>query len=95
MGLSTLRTQVMTIPAYACAAVATFVLGYVSDRWTKRCLTLIIAFLLAAIGWLLLLTDTPLGVRFLGTCFIAMGAYPSVILTLTWANTNIIGYTKR
>jgi MFS family permease len=86
MELSALRTQVMTIPVYCCAAVATLIFGFLSDKYAKRRLMLVSAFSITAMGWIFLLA---------GTCLIGMGVYPSVILTLIWANVNVIGYTKR
>jgi hypothetical protein len=96
MELSALQTQIMTIPVYCCAAVATLISGFLSNKYAKRGLMLVSAFSIAAMGWIFLLAGASTGVRFAGTCLIGMGVYPSVILTLIWANVmNVIGYTKR
>jgi hypothetical protein len=81
MELSALRTQVMTIPVYCCAAVVTLIFGFLSDKYAKRGLMLVSAFHCCD-GLIFLLAGASTELRFAGTCLIGMGVYPSVILTL-------------
>ena len=58
---------------------------------------MIIAYAITAVGWIILLVA---GIErkklaFGGTFVIAIGTYPTVILSLGWLNSNIIGFTKR
>lgn len=92
---STLRTQLMTIPVYVVTGVFTIGICTFSDRIRKRGIFLIVSFLLAAVGWLILIVSESKHLSFAGTFLIGMGTYPTVVLIQTWMNTNIIGFTKR
>jgi predicted MFS family arabinose efflux permease len=95
LGFSTLRTQLMTIPVYVVTGVFTIALCALSDRLRKRGVFLIIAFLLAAVGWLLLIVSNSRNLSFAATFLVGMGTYPSVVLIQSWMNSNVIGFTKR
>jgi hypothetical protein len=92
---SSLTTQLMLIPIYACAAVSSIVTCTASDHFKLRGVFLISSFTVAGLGWLILLLDKSYKLSFGGTFLIGIGTYPGVILVLSWANSNFVGFTKR
>ncbi|KAJ8103705.1 putative pantothenate transporter [Lipomyces tetrasporus] len=95
LGYSTLKTQLLTIPVYVVTGVFTIIVCTCSDRFRKRGIFLIGSFLLAAVGWLLLIVSSSRNLSFGGTFLVGMGSYPSVVLIQSWMNSNVIGFTKR
>jgi hypothetical protein len=92
---SALNTQIMTIPIYICAAIATVILAIASDRLRLRGVFVAGSFATAGVGWLMLLIDKSYKVSLAGTFLIGMGTYPCIVLLLSWANSNCVGFTKR
>jgi hypothetical protein len=85
----------MTIPVYVCIAVYTVGISIASDRLKMRGLFLILSFGIAASGWLILIVSTSHKLSYAGTFLIGIGTYPTIVCTQAWANSNIIGFTKR
>ncbi|KAL1980946.1 hypothetical protein VTN96DRAFT_3286 [Rasamsonia emersonii] len=95
-GFSTLRTQILTIPVFVCAAAALLLFGSLSDHFKKRGIFLITVFGIAALGYLLLLAgNSSRWLSFAATFLVGIGTYPCVVITLAWVNSNFIGYTRR
>lgn len=97
LGYKAVHAQVLTIPVFAAAFISTLFFGFASDRMKRRGGFLITCYVLAAVGWIILLVA---GVErkhlaFGGTFIIGIGTYPTVILSLSWMNSNVIGFTKR
>jgi MFS family permease len=98
LGYTSLGAQTLSIPVYGCAGVSLLLLGFLSDRFKHRGYFLILAFALSSLGWIILLASPNSSQRnlaFGGTFLVAIGAYPQVILILSWMNSNVIGFTKR
>jgi hypothetical protein len=95
LNFSSLATQLMLVPIYACAAISSITICIASDRLRVRGLFLASSFVVAGVGWLVLLLDKSYKLSFGGTFLIGIGTYPCVILVLSWANSNFIGFTKR
>ena len=85
----------MTIPVYVCVAVSTITIGTLSDRLRMRGFFLMFAFTVAAAGWLILIVSKSHNLSFAGCFLIGMGTFPTVTVLQAWANSNIIGFTKR
>lgn len=100
LGYSAASAQLLTIPPYAFAFCTTVSLAVLSERLPRaRGLTIMASSSFAAIGYVILLSNTnptqrP-GVSYLGTFFAAGGIYPSVALNLSWPAINVSGQTKR
>ncbi|KAJ9643658.1 hypothetical protein H2204_001803 [Knufia peltigerae] len=97
LGYKSVHAQLLTIPVFACAVTSILIFGFASDRTRHRGGFLVTAYAITAVGWIILLVA---GVEhkklaFGGTFVIAVGTYPTVILSLGWLNSNIIGFTKR
>lgn len=80
---------------YAFATVTLLTLCLVSDRLNSKGPVLFLAMSTSAIGFIILITTTNKIALIAGTCFVASGLYPSIILTVSWITINHGGYTKR
>ncbi|KAK5045172.1 hypothetical protein LTR84_009505 [Exophiala bonariae] len=95
LGYTAAQAQLMTIPPYAIAFVATITSAVLSEKYHFRAPIILGSTSFAIIGYILLLTDHRPGVSYLGTIFAATGIYPSVALVLAWPANNVSGQTKR
>lgn len=95
LGYSSAQAQLMTIPPYAIAFVATITTAFLSERYHRRAPFILGTTSFAIIGYILLLSDHRPGISYLGTIFAATGIYPSVALVLAWPANNVSGQTKR
>ncbi|KAH8705207.1 putative pantothenate transporter [Talaromyces proteolyticus] len=95
LGYSSVRSQVLTIPVYACAVVALLLLGFSSDHFRLRGPFLAICYIIISAGWIILLVSSSDHACLAALYLVTMGTYPSVILTIGWMSSNFIGYTKR
>lgn len=92
---STVRSQLMSVPPYAAAAVLTISIGYIADRTKQRGLCNILVSLLGIIGFAMLISSGNAGVQYVGTFFGALGIYPCIANTVTWVANNVEGVYKR
>ncbi len=89
------RSQLMSVPPYAAAAILTITIGYIADRTRARGLCNIFVSLLGVIGFAMLIgTDRP-GVQYAGTFLGALGIYPCISNTISWVANNVEGVYKR
>ncbi|KAK0728760.1 major facilitator superfamily domain-containing protein [Lasiosphaeria miniovina] len=99
LGYTAANAQLLTIPPYAFAFVTTITVATVSERLHQRAIFIIGSALFAAIGYIILLSNTDPthrpGVSYLGTFFAAGGIYPATALSLSWPAINVSGQTKR
>ncbi|EPE02581.1 mfs transporter [Ophiostoma piceae UAMH 11346] len=99
LGYTAAKAQLLTIPPYAFAFITTLAVAILSERLKQRALFIIGSALFAAVGYIILLSNThpttrP-GVSYLGTFFAAGGIYPATALVLSWSAVNVSGQTKR
>ncbi|KAK2605840.1 hypothetical protein QQS21_003794 [Conoideocrella luteorostrata] len=90
-----IRNQLLSVPPYAAAAVATVVVGFWSDRIQKRGIFNMGCALLGMVGFIMLIASTNPAVQYAGTFLGAMGIYPPISLTVAWVANNIEGVYKR
>jgi hypothetical protein len=95
MGYKGTTAQLMSVPPYACAAAVTVFVGWLADRtkWRGYC-NMVVSFT-GCVGFAMLLGSTNVRVQYAGTFLGAMGIYPTVSNTLTWASNNVEGVYKR
>ncbi|KAI4869199.1 MFS general substrate transporter [Hypoxylon rubiginosum] len=92
---STVRSQLLSVPPYAAAAVLTVVVGFVADRTRQRGLCNIVVSSVGIAGFLMLLASTDPRVKYAGTFLGALGIYPCISNTISWMANNIEGVYKR
>ncbi|MCJ1309948.1 hypothetical protein MMC25_003609 [Agyrium rufum] len=95
LGYESTKAQLLTVPPYAAAAVLTIVVGFVADRTGQRGLCNIGTSFLGIIGFSMLLGSSHSGVQYAGTFLGALGIYPCVANTISWASNNVEGVYKR
>lgn len=95
LGFSDVNAQLMSVIVYVCGTVTTLFAGWISDKINRRGIPLMISLCVMVVGYVMLLVTSSLQARFAATCLLAMGGFPTVVLTLMWMVVNIVGYTKR
>ncbi len=95
LGYTATRAQLLSVPPYAAAAILTVTVGYVADRTRQRGLCNILISLLGIVGFSMLLGAKSAGVRYAGTFLGALGIYPCIANTISWASNNTEGVYKR
>ncbi|EUC30205.1 hypothetical protein COCVIDRAFT_36449 [Bipolaris victoriae FI3] len=95
MGHKGTKAQLLSVPPYAVAAAMTVVIGYVADKTKKRGYCNMFVSAIGCVGFAMLLATTKPNVQYAATFLGAMGIYPTVSNTLTWASNNVEGSLKR
>ncbi|KAL6850596.1 hypothetical protein ACO1O0_007720 [Amphichorda felina] len=99
LGYTAAVAQLLTIPPYAFAFLTTAAAAVLSERLGQRALFIGGSALFAALGYIILLSNTdPVGrpgVSYAGTILAAGGIYPATALVLSWPAINVSGQTKR
>lgn len=95
LGYTSTRANLLSVPPYAAAAVLTVCIGWIADRTKQRGLCNICVSLLGITGFSMLLGSDKANIKYAGTFLGAMGIYPCVANTVTWAANNVEGAYKR
>lgn len=95
LGYKSTTANLLSVPPYAAAAVLTVLVGWIADRTRQRGLCNIFVSLLGMVGFSMLLGSNRPGVQYAGTFLGAMGIYPCVSNTISWASNNVEGVYKR
>jgi len=95
LGYSSTRANLLSVPPYAAAAIMTIFIGWLADRTKQRGLCNIGVSFLGIIGFSMLLGSGNPGVQYAGTFLGALGIYPCVANTISWASNNVEGVYKR
>lgn len=95
MGYSSLQAQYLTIPVYVLGGLSFLALAFVSDRLTIRGPFVAFANIFGIIGYILILCDTPNGVKYFATFLCAIAVYNGPGLNLTWLNVNVAPHYRR
>jgi MFS family permease len=95
LGYTSTTANLLSVPPYAAAAIVTVFIGWLADRTQQRGLCNIGISLLAIIGFSMLLGSNKPGIQYAGTFLGAMGIYPCVANTISWASNNVEGVYKR
>ncbi|CAL3968966.1 unnamed protein product [Diplocarpon coronariae] len=95
MGYTANEAQLMSVPPYVCACVATIAASWLADRFKQRGLFMLGFQVIAITGFAMLAgTDKP-HVQYAGAVLAAVGIYPQIPLGLAWNGNNIGGSLKR
>lgn len=93
--LFTVNAQLFSVIPYACAFVSLITICTISDRLNVKFIPIICLLSITLIGYILLVTLTSVSARMVATCLVVGGAYPTVVLIVTWIGINTAGFTKR
>lgn len=94
-GFSRLETQLYSMIPYAFGLLGLLFFSWLSDRLHQRALVTIICLSITATGFIILMATTNKVALVAGACFVAAGAYPSLVVSIAWMLTFHGGYTKR
>lgn len=95
LGYSGTHANLLSVPPYAAAAIMTITVGWYADRTKRRGLSNICISTLGIIGFSMLIGSKKAGVKYAGTFLAAMGIYPCIANTISWASNNLEGVYKR
>jgi len=95
LGYSPIRTQLMTVPPYACSFVVNISTSFLSDRYRQRGIFLVLLNLLAAIGYAMFLGSEKSHVLYAALFFQVTGVYGSAPTVSTWNTNNVMPHYKR
>jgi MFS family permease len=95
LGYTSTKANLLTVPPYAAAAIMTISVGWFADRTNQRGLCNIAVSILGIIGFSMLLGSKEAGVKYAGTFLGALGIYPCIANTISWASNNVEGVYKR
>lgn len=95
MGYSSTTANLLSVPPYAIAAIITIAIGWYADRTGRRGICNVGMSVFGIVGFTMLIaTDIP-GVQYAGTFLGAIGIYPCIANTISWASNNTEGVYKR
>ncbi|KAF5862165.1 hypothetical protein ETB97_012062 [Aspergillus alliaceus] len=95
VGYKAIHAQLLSVPPYAAATVVTIAVGFIADRTRQRGICNILVSLVGIVGFSMLLGAKSAGARYAGTFLGAMGIYPAISNTISWASNNTEGVYKR
>lgn len=95
LGFKSTTANLLSVPPYAVAAVVTVLVGWIADRTQQRGVCNIITSLFGIVGFSMLLGSGKAGVQYAGTFLGAIGIYPCIANTISWASNNTEGVYKR
>ncbi|PTB34781.1 hypothetical protein M441DRAFT_455889 [Trichoderma asperellum CBS 433.97] len=94
-GYSSIGAQLFTVVVYGCACLGVLLFSRIADKTNARGLTVALSTVGGIVGYAILIGIENRDARFAATCIIAFCMYPKVVLVLSWAAMNFIGYTRR
>ncbi|KAF1949346.1 MFS nicotinic acid transporter-like protein Tna1 [Byssothecium circinans] len=95
LGYTSTTANLLSVPPYAAAAIVTVLVGWLADRTRQRGLFNIFVSLFGIAGFAMLLGSGRPGVQYAGTFLGAIGIYPCIANTISWASNNVEGVYKR
>jgi MFS family permease len=95
LGYTSTKANLLSVPPYAMAAVVTVFIGWTADRTRQRGLCNILISIIGIAGFCMLLGSSSAPVQYAGTFLGALGIYPCIANTISWASNNVEGVYKR
>jgi MFS family permease len=95
LGYNPTNTQLLTVPPFVIAFIATMISAYFADRYRQRGLSAIVCTTLAIIGFALFLTAKSFGQKYTALCFLITGIYSAAPAMISWVPNNTSSHTRR
>ncbi|KAG9313545.1 major facilitator superfamily domain-containing protein [Chiua virens] len=95
LGFSAANAQLLSVPPYAVACVATILVGMYSDKYQCRGPFVIMGAAIAIVGYIVLDTQTHPGASYVGAILAATGIFPAIPVVISWVTSNAGGDVKR
>lgn len=96
LGHSNIRTQLYSVPPWACAFAFSMIIAVSSDYFRHRFIFTVIPIAVAITGFIILLVEHHNTNVQYAACFLAvMGTYSALPIIVCWFNTNLGGHDRR
>ncbi|EPQ31951.1 uncharacterized protein PFL1_00150 [Pseudozyma flocculosa PF-1] len=95
LGYTSAQAQLLTVPPYAFAFLVTMSTAHLSFLARKRLVFIILAALLAIVGYVVQITSPTVGGKYTAVFITAAGVYAGNALLLSLPSENVSGQTKR
>ncbi|EIN04644.1 MFS general substrate transporter [Punctularia strigosozonata HHB-11173 SS5] len=95
LGFASWKAQLLTVPTYSAAFAFIVLLAWLSHRSNRRAPWIVASGFLGIIGYIVILTTSTAGKRYVGTYLSVMGIYGANALLLSWPAENVSPQTKR
>jgi hypothetical protein len=89
------KAQLFSVIPYACAFFCLFTVCFISDRLGVKFVPIFCLLCVTLVGYIILIAVESTSARIAATCLVVAGAYPTVVLIVTWIGINTAGFTKR
>lgn len=95
LGYDNTKTQLMTVPPYACAFFVTMLCAFFADRYRQRGICAFITFGIALIGAALSLNAKGTGQRYAALVLLVTGTFSCAPCLISWVPNNTAGHVRR
>lgn len=95
LGWTALKTQFYTVPPYALACCYSIFVSWLSDRYRKRGLVILVGTSLALVGYIMLAVSHSNTVKYIAVFLAATGVFPLGPVFLAWGINNAAGQSVR
>jgi predicted MFS family arabinose efflux permease len=95
MGYEDTKTQLITVPPFAIAFVATMISSYAADRYKARGITAMCTSLLSIAGFAMFLRSSSPAAHYTALCLMITGIYSTSPSLISWMPNNAAASTKR
>ncbi|KAH7338958.1 major facilitator superfamily domain-containing protein [Rhizoctonia solani] len=95
MGYTAEKSQLLSVPPYVLACILTVTAGITADRLRTRGRFMVGCFLLAIVGFAMLIASTTPAVQYTAVFVASAGAFPNVAMCMSWCGNNFGGAMKR
>ncbi|QRV93221.1 major facilitator superfamily transporter [Ceratobasidium sp. AG-Ba] len=95
MGYTAEKAQLLSVPPYILACTLTVIAGIAADRLGTRGRFMIGFFLLAIVGFTMLIASVKPAVQYAAVFVAAAGTFPTNAMCMAWCGNNIGGATKK
>lgn len=95
LGYSSTQAQLLSIPPYAIAFIATMSIAVLAERTKRRAPFIICGSAVSIVGYIMLLTSRWPGMSYAGTIIAVTGIFPAGAVVVSWPANNVSGQTKR
>lgn len=95
LGYTNVTAQLFTVPPNFLAFLSVIAFAWTSDRIKMRGPLIGVGLLLAAVGYIMQLASDENAIKYAGTFFVAVGAFPCSPLVLAWLSNNLAPHTTK
>jgi len=95
LGFTATPANLLTVPVYVVACIATCAVGLVADRKGNRGYLNLACFVVGAAGYIILIASRSAALSYFGVYLAAVGIYPNIPNTIAWVSNNVEGSYKR